>query len=60
MSEDERGATINVWCEPTGYWTGSVVVSIPGLDNWKAYATSFHDIGEAIDWARHQVDMAVA
>lgn len=55
-----RGCTIDAWQEPNGYWSADVVVRIPHLPDWQASATNFHNITEALDWARSQIAMAVA
>lgn len=55
----ERAAEVKVWQEPTGYWSASVVVRMPVHADWDAAATSFHDAGEALEWARGQIELAV-
>lgn len=58
-AQSERGADIKVWQEPSGYWSASLVVRVPVMADWDASATSFHDAGEALEWARGQIELAV-
>ena len=52
-----RKATIEVEQLPNGYWRARVVMVSPRLpEPHDEEATSFHDAGEALDWARGLIE----
>lgn len=55
-----RGGTFDFWQEPHGTWSASVVVRIPGRDDWETSAGGFVNAPDALWWCEHQMAMAVA
>lgn len=55
-----RGTMIEVWQEPTGYWSVRVEVRIPARPDWREFATALHNADEALAWAQERIDLAVA
>lgn len=37
---------------PNGYWACHLLMRIPGLPDQRFDCESFHNAGEAVDWAR--------
>lgn len=53
-----RKATIEVEQLPNGYWRGHLVVTLPALaEPFEQEGRSFHDAGEALSWARGQIEL---
>lgn len=56
----QRGATIDVWQEPSGHWSARVSVRIPAMADWLESATAFHNANEALAWGRERIDLAMS
>jgi hypothetical protein len=52
-------AEVSIHQEPNGYWSARVTVDLEHHQEWRAAATAFHDVGEALAWARQEVLAAV-
>jgi hypothetical protein len=59
-AQSERRATLDIWQEPHGYWSASVVVRVPGMADWDQSALGFHNFLDAMHWCNTQVEMAVS
>jgi hypothetical protein len=60
MINSQRYAQVTVQQLSNGYWRGEVTIKVPQLTPPQRYENDwFHSAGEALGWARGQVELLV-